>query len=182
VVKVDTTDVRKSEVKGPKPWRIKKGRRLRRVEKHEYTWYKDIGSTNPCAICASDHPALEMKLAEDGERTYSYCCPIAKGDIWPPNNAYFNLWDSLEPSPEKFAEFYHFNTEDINRMLEVWETSIFSLVIPMVECEEFKKSVRMITDEERQSWTFKRSPIYLPTDMEYEDTDNECVYTLTKTS
>jgi len=114
-----------------------------------------------------DHPAMARINREDEESSFQYCCPIARRDIWPPadyEESDGTVWDSLEPSPERFAEFHCFSPEDITLKLKLFETSIYSILIPEAELEEFKNSVWRITEAERLSWTFKRSLIRIDQD------------------
>jgi hypothetical protein len=174
VAKVDRVETgEKSVNRVASRWRVQKGRRRRRAEKVEATWFQNFGACTPCTICALDHQALELLQEEDGKKNYNFRCPIAKREKWPPEETGISLWESSEPSPEKFARLHHYNTEDIKNMLEVWETSVLSLVIPMTECQEFRAEVLRITDQVRQSWMFKRSSIYYPATENGYDSNEE---------
>ena len=174
VAKVDRVETgEKSVNRVASKWRVQKGRRRRRAERVEATWFQNFGACTPCTICALDHQALELIQDEDGKRHYLFRCPIAKREKWPPEETGVSLWESLEPSPEKFARLHHYNTEDIENMLKVWDTSVFSLIIPMMERQEFREEVLRITDEVRQSWKFKRSSRYYPTAEEGYDSNEE---------
>jgi len=143
-------------------WIKQKSRRARRSERIEATWYREYGCITPCSICALDHPAMVQIDSEDEEKIFQYCCPIARRDIWPPaeeEDSDNTVWDSLEPSPEKFAKYYYFNIEEIQQKLKIWETSIYSLLIPMAEVEEFKDRVLRFADTVRSSWKYKRTII-----------------------
>ena len=140
-------------------WKIKKTKRVRRLEKARAQWYRGFGTTTPCSICTCDHPAMKQHEINE-EVFYKYCCPIAKREIWPPEEGAdkeINMWDSLEPCPQKFAALYHYNNEEIERMLRVLESSIYSLLTPTMEAEDFRRAVQRATEEVRQSWMFKRS-------------------------
>jgi len=119
----------------------------------------NYGFSVPCSICALDHPAMKKDIEINGQQTYQYCCPIAMRDHWPPKEEEedWTHWNSLQPSAKKFAEYYYFNEEEIREMLAVWETSTYALLIPTWEVEDFKDEVLRLTENERQSWTFKRT-------------------------
>ena len=150
-------------------WKVIRSRRTKRTERMLFNWAQIYGTNNPCTICALDHTALLIQLSQDGQRQYHICCPISSRDVWPPAEPETTLWEGLEPSPEKFARLYHYDTDSIKTMLEIWETSLFSLVLSRDECQEFKEEVIRITDDVRQSWTFKRPIMYF---QDYSDNDS----------
>ena len=157
-------------------WRLKRGRRASRLGKLESKWYEQYGLNQKCSICGGPHPTMRRVRCDNGDHVYLYNCKIARWNQWavdgvPIRN--FTIWDSLETCPLKMAEYYHYDREEIEIALQQWETGICGLLMSSEDRNLFKAQVRLIYEEVRQSWTFKRSNISLPEEEPDEEEDYE---------
>ena len=156
-------------------WRLKRGKRANRVVKWESKWYRQYGLSERCSICGGPHSSMRKVIRENGSHIYHYNCKVARWNQWPVEGIpihKFTIWDSLEICPAKFAECYHYNRDDIEAALDQWTTGICGLLMSDENRETFKRQVRMIFEEVRQSWTFKRTQ-YPPIGRSEDEDDEE---------
>jgi len=103
---------------------------------------------------------MSKKDDDKGTTTYEYLCPIALRDHWPPKEPGWeglNIWNSLDASQDKLALLHGYNEGEVAKALYQWENHGAGLLLLDIEVKEFKDKVLRICDDERQTWTFKRT-------------------------
>lgn len=163
VLKVEEIENRKriSFTINDKGWKVKYNRRTRRIARLREEWYRIHCLSKPCRICGGkDHTALSRIEMED-ELIHNYNCPVAKWDHWPkaiPESEYSPEM-SLEASPSKLAEYLGYGRINIEEALERFELDGEGANMMKEDLDKFKDEVRVIGEEERATWTFKRMSI-----------------------
>jgi len=144
-------------------WELKRGRRSRKMDRIEKQWYRVWGLGKDCSICGENHSAMRIKSEDMGVITYTYECPVALRDHWPPQESDWGglqIWNSLDISQEKLALLHGYNHKAIDDALFNWENHGAGLILSDADIQKFKEEVLKICDDERQSWTFKRTLEY----------------------
>ena len=122
-----------------------------------------------CVSCGkADHSLLKIKVNKDGYKSMEYLCPVTEGESVDLNNR-DNMYLRCGPSPELLALHHGYNPTEVEEAIHDYATSGLGRIHPH-RVGELRKSVLMLCEEVRSSWTFKRQ---LPSTEEDSSDDEE---------
>jgi hypothetical protein len=124
----------------------------------------------PCRCCGTqDHSMINTTLNDDGKHVTEFTCPIidSSADVSLSEQLSHN-YIRYRADEHKFAEYHGYNPESITEALEIFgQQGEGSHMTP--KClNSFKNRVLRICEDERASWTFKRSSMEDESQEEFE--------------